>query len=275
MLFKSSRLDERQEGIDLFNEFVGNTAKSLIVHYSCESFVTTHGKTPRITSISVRNIKNAQTKSFSIHLQAQISGRDFHNLSEYDYDELEKEMLSHFYEFVETHNTYRWLHWNMRNANYGFEAIKNRFRILGGTPVEIDDDLKYDLPLILNKMFTKKFEEHKPDGKLLNLVRRNKITDQGVLTGKEEADAFDAKQYLELHSSTLRKVDMMASIVNHLKRGKLKVNSSVIEIYGLNFPGILEIGRNSWLLMFLITLLSFICGAAIEPVIQRFFGTSL
>ncbi len=267
-------MDERQEGLDLFNELTGNNVKSLIVHYSCESFVTTHGKTPRVTSVSLRNIKNAQTTSFSIHLQAQISGKDFHSLSEKDYDELEKEMLSRFYEFVEKHNTYKWVHWNMRNANYGFEAIKNRYRILGGTPKEIDDDLKYDLPFILSKIYTKKYEEHKPDGKLLNLVRRNNITDQGVLNGKEEAEAFDKKEYLKLHASTLRKVDIMASVINHLKRGKLKVNSNIIEIYGLSFPGIIEIVKNSWILMFLITLMSFICGAALEPVIQRFFGTS-
>ena len=274
MIFKSKRLIERQEGIDLFNELVKNNVKTLAIHYSCESFITTHGRTPRVTSISIRNIKNAQTVSFSIHLQAQISGKDFHNLSEKDYDHLEKEMLTHFYEFVEKHNTYKWVHWNMRNANYGFEAIKNRYRILSGTPKEIDEDLKYDLPDILCKIFTKKYEIDEPNGKLLNLVQRNKITDRDVLTGKDEAEAFDKKKYLKLHMSTLRKVDIMANIINHVKKGELKVNSNIKDIYGLSLPGIFEMIRQSWILILLLSFMGYIAGSALEPVVQKFFGTS-
>ncbi len=85
------------------------------------------------------------------------------------YDELEKDMLDSFYEFVDKHHSYYWVHWNMRNASYGFEAIKNRYRILGGEPKEIDDDLKFDLPIILAKLYTKQYEQHEPDGKFLNL----------------------------------------------------------------------------------------------------------
>ncbi len=274
MFFNSNRLLEHQEGIDLFNEIVGNNVKALVIHYSCESFVTSHGRTPRITSISIRNLKNNQATSFSIHLQAQISGKNFEDIPEEDYDDLEKEMLSHFYDFAKKHNTHKWVHWNMRNANYGFEAIKNRYRILGGTPNEIDNDLKYDLPIIISKIFTNNYEKDKPNGKLLNLVKRNNITSRDVLTGREEAEAFDKGKYLELHMSTLRKVDMLASIVNHIKNGNLKVQSSVIAIYGLSFSGIIEIIRNSWLLTGLLSLACFIAGAAFEPVVQRFFGTS-
>lgn len=274
MIFKSKRLTERQEGIDLFNELVQNNVKTLVIHYSCESFVTAHGRTPRVTSISIRNIKNAQTTSFSIHLQAQISGKNVKNLSDNDYDLLENEMLTHFYEFVEKHNTYKWVHWNMRNANYGFEAIKNRYRILGGTPKEIDDDLKYDLPDILCKIYTKKYEIDKPHGKLLNLVKRNKITDRNVLTGKDEAEAFDEEKYLELHMSTLRKVDIMANIINQVKKGELKVNSNIKDIYGLSLPGIFEMIKQSWILIALLSLMGYVAGSALEPVVQRLFGTS-
>ncbi len=274
MLFKSFRLKERQEGLNFIHEMSGNDAKVLIIHYSCESFVTSHGNTPRVTSISVRNLKNAQTSSFSIHLQAQINSKDIKSLSANDYDVLEKEMLSQFYKFVKKHSSYKWLHWNMRNANYGFEAIKNRYRILGGTPIDIDDDFKFDLPIILHKIYSKNFEHHEPDGKFLNLVKRNLITNKDALTGKEEALAFEKKEYLKLHISTLRKVDMMASIFNHIQRGKLKVNSSTIDIYGATLSGIFEIIRNSWILLLLMSIAGYLMGAALEPLVQRFFGTN-
>lgn len=274
MKIKSTRLDERAEGLDLIGKLTNNDAKVLLIHYSCESFITSHGKTPRVTSISIRNFKNGQTASFSIHLQAQIKGYDTGKLTDQMYDELEKDMLDLFYEFVDKHHSYFWVHWNMRNASYGFEAIKNRYRILGGEPKEIDDDLKFDLPIILAKLYTKQYEQHEPDGKFLNLVRRNKITDRDVLTGKEEADAFDNKEYLKLHRSTLRKVDMMSAILNNLIRGSLVVNVNKKQIYGLSIHGLFEMAKNNPWLIVLFSLFTFILGAALEPVIQRLFGTA-
>ena len=47
---------------------------------------------------------------------------------------IQKEMLKDFYSYQKKHLNYEWVHWNMRNANFGFEAISNRFKILGGHP---------------------------------------------------------------------------------------------------------------------------------------------
>ena len=68
MFFTSKRLTERAEGLDLLREILKDKNKSVVIHYSCESFVTTHGRTPRVTSICMRYLGTAQTKSFSIHL---------------------------------------------------------------------------------------------------------------------------------------------------------------------------------------------------------------
>ena len=32
-------------------------------------------------------------------------------------------MLARFFEFVRRHSHYYWLHWNMRDINYGFAAL--------------------------------------------------------------------------------------------------------------------------------------------------------
>jgi hypothetical protein len=50
MFLSSKRLEERAEGIETLNKIYSAKDKSLIIHYSCESFVTNHGKTPRVTS---------------------------------------------------------------------------------------------------------------------------------------------------------------------------------------------------------------------------------
>lgn len=274
MFFTSKRLKERKEGLETLEEILKNKSKSVIIHYSCESFVTNNGNTPRVTSICLRYLDTAQTKSYSIHLQAQFNEKDFNKLTSSDYDELEKEMLKEFYEYVEKHKDYKYIHWNMRDSNYGFEAIANRYRILGGTSFNIDEDRRYDFPRILGKIYTYGYEKNKPDGRLLNLAKRNNITTIDALKGEEEADAFDNKKYLELHKSTLRKVDIMDSIIDRVGKNELKVASKAKHIYGLTIPGIIEIVKNNWLLIAIWTILFYVLGAATEPLIQKLFGTS-
>lgn len=273
MFFTSKRLTERAEGLDLLREILKDKNKSVVIHYSCESFVTTHGRTPRVTSICMRYLGTAQTKSFSIHLQAQFDQKDFNNLSIADYDELEKKMLNEFYDFAKNHKDFKWIHWNMRDSNYGFEAIANRYRILGGEAFEIDEDRRFDFPRILSKIYTHGYEKNRPDGRLLNLANRNDITTVDALKGVDESTAFDNKEYLKLHKSTLRKVDIIDSIIDRTDKNELKVVSKTKHIYGLTIPGIIEIVKNNWILILIWTILFYILGAATEPVIQRFFGT--
>jgi len=216
----------------------------------------------------------AQTKSFSIHLQAQFEKKDFDNLSVADYDNLEKKMLDEFYQFAKKHKEFKWIHWNMRDSNYGFEAIANRYRILAGQAYEIDEDRKYDIPKVLAKIYTCGYEKNKPDGRLLNLANRNNITTLDALKGLDESIAFDKKEYLKLHKSTLRKVDIIDSIIDRAYKSELKVSAEMKHIYGLTIPGIIEIVKNNRILIALWTILFYIFGAATEPVIQRLFGTA-
>lgn len=274
MLFTSKRLEQRKQGLKQLSEIVVNIHKTLIIHYSCESFITSNGQTPRITSICIRYVASAQAKSFSIHLEAQFSGKDFRNLNPTEYNELEKKMLKSFYDFVKKHKDYKWVHWNMRDSNFGFEAIGNRYRILGGKPIGIDDDRKYDFPRILGSIYTYGYEENKPFGRLLNLAKRNRISTDGALPGADEAKAFDNKEYLKLHKSTLRKVDVIESLIERVDGNELKVAVGKKKIYGLTMLGVFEIIKNNWVLFAIWSIIVFVIGAAMEPVIQKFFGTA-
>ena len=196
MYFTTKRLKERAEGLEQLKDILKDKNRALIIHYSCESFITTHGRTPRVTSICMRYLGTAQTKSFSIHLQAQFEKKDFNNLTDDDYDFLEKKMLDEFYEFAKKYKDFKWIHWNMRDSNYGFDAIANRYRILGGTVFDIDEDRRYDFPRVLGKIYTFGYEKNKPDGRLLNLANRNNITTIDALKGVDESAAYDNKEYL-------------------------------------------------------------------------------
>ena len=126
----------------IFSDIDKNPSKYLIIHYSCESFYDIKdGHTPRVTSIAVYDYATAQTDSFSIHKMAEKLHVDISDIKSH-YDELEKSMLDEFFEYAKEHKTYFWIHWNMRDMNYGFKAIEHRYSVLGGDPYKISDPNK-------------------------------------------------------------------------------------------------------------------------------------
>lgn len=274
-LFNSARLTDRKKGLSQIEELKNADAKTLVIHYSCESFFNTHGRTPRVTSIAIKNRGNGTSIVFSIHLTAQVKKKSLVSIADADLDLIEKDMLKEYFDFVNHHKTHKWVHWNMRNASYGFEAISNRYKILGGNPKSIEDQFKYDLPEILGNIYTYHFEKHKKPtkGQLLNLTIRNGNTTRDALTGEDEALAFDQKDFLKLHMSTMRKVEMVDRILSLQEKRQLKVAVSIVKSCGLTPSGIIEIVRSHWLLFTIWSIVMAVLGMALEPVIQHVFGT--
>ncbi len=244
MNFPSERLRRRKEAFQILNEFKESPKQALIIHYSCESFYERpNGSSPRITSIAVRNWGSGQTYSFSIHQQAERQQKSIEDL-ETEYDVFEKEMLSEFYQFAEKHDRYFWIHWNMRDINYGFPALEHRAKVLGTNPFMIPEEKRIDLARTLIDLFGVRYIGHPRISKLLE---KNKITHPDFLTGQEEADAFDAKEYVKLHQSTLRKVDVFSNILGRILDGSLKTSGKWKEIYGGYLPWFTEFIRTHWL----------------------------
>jgi len=136
MTTELARVKKRSETRKKIESLNNNAEHVLLIHYSCESFYDIKdGKTPRITSIAVRNLETAQTESFSIHKIAERKGIGISDIPS-QYDVLEKEMLTDYFEFIRCRQTLNFVHWNMRDGNYGFSAIEHRFQILGGDPYD-------------------------------------------------------------------------------------------------------------------------------------------
>jgi len=147
------RLKRRKNVAARMEALLDQAATALVVHYSCESFYgKTDGKTPRVTSIAVRNLASGQTDSFSIHQIAEERRITFDKIAEH-YDELERAMLDRYFEFLRTRQHCNWIHWNMRDVNFGFAAIEHRFRVLGGNPIQVSEDRKFDLSRALVDLY--------------------------------------------------------------------------------------------------------------------------
>lgn len=69
-------------------------------------------------------------------------------------------MLQEFFEHARGNQGMKYLHWNMRDINYGFAAVEHRFRVLGGEPFVIADDRKIDLARLLIDIFRVGYAGH-------------------------------------------------------------------------------------------------------------------
>ncbi|MHB1413679.1 MAG: hypothetical protein ACYC1C_00350 [Chloroflexota bacterium] len=238
-----SRLETRNEARKALDALFREPGRVEIVHYSCESFYDrVDGRSPRITSIAVRNVASLQTMSFSIHQVAERRGVGFGEIEEH-YDELEARMLEEFYACVRTRAQSKWAHWNMRDINYGFLALEHRLRVLGGTPEHISESNLVDIARLLIDIYG---PQYAPNPRLENAMTINNISSRHFLSGAEEAQAFESKEYVKLHQSTLKKVDVIQHLAERAWYGTLKTKASWQDQYGTKIGGIVEAATDHW-----------------------------
>lgn len=238
------RIQNRKETLRRLREIDKKKDQVVVVHYSCESFYDRpDGSTPRITSIAVRNLGTGQTESFSIHKIAELKKTPLEQISIH-YDHLEREMLDEFGGFLQSNSHCTWVHWNMRDINYGFQAIEHRHKVLGGQPPSrLPEERKFDLARALINIYGVGYAGHP---RLESIVRKNRITDKSFLAGKDEAAAFDDGEFVRLHQSTLRKVDVLANIFGRTIDGTLKTNATWQEARGIHPQAIAEYVTEHW-----------------------------
>lgn len=242
-----TKFRRRRSARKSFEELDKRRDMYIVLHYSCESFYEIKdGRTPRVTSIAARNFTTGQTASFSIHKSAEQLGAPHSDINK-RYDELEKNMLDEYFDFVKSRHGFSFIHWNMRDINYGFQAIEHRYKVLGGEPFTVDDSRKFDLARELINQFGPGYAPHGESGRLHSLMEFNRITARDALTGQQEADAFDAGEYVKLHQSTLRKVDVMSNILERVLDGSIKTTATWREKTGYHPAVVIELIREHWI----------------------------
>lgn len=257
-----NRLKRRSEAQALIDCVLANRRSALTVHYSSQGFIgDTQTSSPHVNSIAIRNIGTGQTVSFSLNLSAELRG--YKEITTKNLQELERDLLDSFYEFVRSHIDYQWVHWNMRDANFGFPALAHRYRALGGTPVDIPESNLIDLARLLMDCYGEKYAPHP---RLTSLARMNYVNLKSYLTGQEESEAFVSGDYTRAHQSTLRKVDLFDNILTKVHNGTLETEARPVDIYGSYLAYGIELVRDHWL----VTLIGLI--AAVLGIISVILG---
>jgi hypothetical protein len=266
-ILKSTRLIDRNNGLQRIKTINENRKDVYLIHYSCESFFNLKGRTPRIISISIMNYDNSQTHTYSIHLEAQFRKYDYNNLTTAELDECEKIMLDNYYSFIKKNITKYYIHWMMINSNFGFSGIDNRYKILGGKPTYLEDKFKLNLPEILCWVYSYGWESDAHGGRLKNCAERNKMKPTLFLTGAEEANKFEETDWLSLQNSTISKVKLFKNIIELVNAKTLKTKSGWREIYGISLESFKDIINSNVILSIIWWVILVIIGAVISHYI--------
>lgn len=201
-----------------------NKESIYLIHYSCENLNDNNeGYSPRITSIAIIHIESDTTHSFSIHLVAEQMKIDRTKIKD-KYDSIEKVMLEEFNNFIKKHQDALWIHWNMSNINYGFQAIEHRYKVLTKKEAsKVSDSKKFNLSKMILGIYGKDCVEHP---RMPNLMKLNGGTHRDYLTGDEEVTAFENQEYFKLHKSTIGKTNWFESMYEKLQTRKIKTSKS-------------------------------------------------
>jgi hypothetical protein len=78
------------------------------------------------------------------------------------------------------------------------------------------------------------------------MVKINRISKQHFLQGREEADAFKNGDYVSLHQSTLKKVDVIHHLAEREWLGTLKTNATLRDEYGTTIEGLVDRVTDHW-----------------------------
>ena len=211
-----------------------NPDRVYVVHYSSEGFTNPDiGGSPRTASIAVRNFGSGETKSFSIHMLAELEDVSSGDIAS-RYNDLEKKMLEAFYEYVDKRKDVDWVHWNMRDINYGFVALEHRLSVLGGKPKEIEEQGKFDLSRALVTLYGESYAQHH---RMPSLMALNDMTTIDFLSGPQEVEAFREGKYVTLHRSTLRKVHTFCHFLDGAIGRTLKTEARWRDKYDLHVVG--------------------------------------
>ena len=180
-------------------------SKQFTIHYACESLIPK--RTSYITAISVCDVATKTYTSFSMEDAQKILG--IHSIPQ----ELEAYLLKQFFDFVSKHLDATWIHWHMNRLEYGFGVLQERYEMLWNqqashfiSTINLPDTIFEEI-----RSYCRKYP------KMYQLFKDNRVHDQAILFGKEEAKLFEKAEFEQLKDSINTKAKALAMIYDKLQ----------------------------------------------------------
>ena len=206
-----------------------NPSQTLVIHYSRQNLMDNESgvATPRVIAIMVKSLDGKQNHCFAIHHEAEKAKVELENIVDY-YDFLEERLLRAFNSFVIANSQCKWIHWDMNDVHFGFEAIEHRYRVLapeeGKDFQPISNYNRINLSSLIKDIYGSNYEK---EPQLENLMKTNNggVAKAGHLTIEEEAAAFKTLGFPTILESLRCKVNFLLDVVDKTIAGNLKVSS--------------------------------------------------
>ncbi|ATC24324.1 MULTISPECIES: hypothetical protein [Caulobacter] len=207
---------------------MASRAHAFVVHYACEGF---EKPDRRVTAIAARNLGSGATQSFEMSTMLRRAGVEPAKATPQELDQAEREMFKAFYAFVSSHlAATHWLHWNMRDSTFGFAALENRYRQLGGRPVKIPEALRVDLAARMIDLYGDNYAAR--DNRLRSLAERNRLVTKHLVDGAEQAAALERGDFEVVDRSLHNRVDLMYAVATKANEDTLKTEASLADRIG-------------------------------------------
>ncbi len=166
-----------------------------VVHYACGNLYQAQ---PEISAVAFRELL---TESMSVFSQIDRE------------TDQENYVVGKSIEFMSQNRGAHFIHWNMNSADFGFQAIENRYHRLGlGAeslpPLPALDHL-IDLDAVIALGYGNDYADHP---KLRNIGALNGFSFRHFLSGKDEADRLASNEHGDVRRSVDEKVSLIAKL---------------------------------------------------------------
>ena len=272
---KNNSINAHKEANSIFETYSKKKSDYVFIHYARQNcFEDAYEKGPRVIAIVAMNAESGQTMVFSLRKIADAYGYDFFDITESEKDEIEKEMLSSFFEYIKQNTQKKWLHWNMKNNNFGFSAIEERFKNLGGDPTHLEENTLFNISVLLRKKYGTNFAQDAPwngkvMGKMYDIFALNGIADSYILNGEQEIKEYILKNITSIEQSILGKVKAFQVLAEKASDNDLKTRGNMIkDVYGMSISGIAQYIQDNAILALVFS----IVGGIITTIICKMMG---
>lgn len=203
-------MDIKSESLSRLRRALDGGEGVIAVHYACESFLTARDHPPSIASAALVDLQTDEVIGFS-RADCPPATRS---------EDCELDLLRRLFSELRGRQESHVLHWNMNRPEFGFDALLKRWRYL------TQEDLSFTAPRSrhdVDGLFDAAFgENYAPHGKLESMAKLNDFDMRSFRSGKEEADAFDATDWVTISRSCASKATIIAALARRLFDGTAK-----------------------------------------------------
>lgn len=218
---------KKDNAVQQLRSLIDNPDEALVIHYSRQNLTDNERgmATPRIIAIMIKSLDGIITNCFAIHHEAEKAKVTLESIEDY-YDLLEGRLLIGFNKFVKKNPGRKWIHWDMNDVHFSFEAIEHRYKVLNDEAadgfVQVPNNNRVNLSQLIKIIYGSNYEKAPQLDNLMRTNNNGQLRD-GFLTLPQEAQDFKQLGFPSILESLRAKVNFLLDVIEKSANETLKV----------------------------------------------------